>query len=632
MRNRNVESTNRRRFLQVVWPGIAVAFAGCASSGDDTTDLEEKFHSLDSHLTDLQSRVDNLEDELSQMDRAPEKLLGEMGLVEEKIDSLRNELDSVRNNETELDNLESQVVDIESDLDTLERQIQELNTVDFRLIFDTHLHGGLGDAGGPRNVANYFGLARQLLEDAPGHGLMVGAGDDLHLSVESSVFEGQHMVDVLNASPLSYNPYGNHEFDMGPEFLREAVQNSEFQWVTANIIDTRIDEPFAAQEGTRRYAIEHFGDLRVAFTGLAPEETAYVTSVGDHVEVIDPKTAAVDIINHINDRAENVDLVILLSHLASPVAEELISEVDGFDIVVGDHAAVVEEEVRTINDTIFSVVGDELDYMGQLDLEIFNGKIVNYDFTFHDIVATVEAGEVDAHLEIQAIHESYDEQLAEQLDEVIGESTADLDVRRVIVRADESNFANYITDIIREGTNADIAVQNAGGIRSDQIYEAGDITRRDVQNVLPFPNNTAAVEMTGESITDAIEHGVSAVEDEDGRFLQVSGMSYTYDPNAPVGERVEEVWVNGEPIDAEELFVVGTNDFLFGGGDGYDIIADAPVVRPPEEGHLLSAAVTMAIQEAEMINPAVEGRINLLTGSSNLGSQAIVERFVKQVR
>ncbi|SEH17458.1 2',3'-cyclic-nucleotide 2'-phosphodiesterase / 3'-nucleotidase [Natronorubrum sediminis] len=479
-------------------------------------------------------------------------------------------------------------------------------TTSLRIIHDTHFHGLLGESEEPLNVANYFGLMEELYEDTE-NAFAVGNGDDLHMSVESSVFEGEHITSVLNESPVSHNAIGNHEFDNGPESLRENIADSEFTWLSANVLEDETGEAFASEEGAARYVVEAIDGVDVGFTGLAPEDTPEITSVGDDVEVIDPVTAAEDVVADLEE--EGADIVILLSHLSSPVAEDLVAEVDGIDAVVGDHAAFVEEEPLEENETIISVVGDEFDYVGQLDLEIAGDKISEYAFEKHDLEELVDADEVDPHDEIEDRLLEYEDELDDELEEVIGETTEELDARNDTVRSEESNLGNWLTDVIREDVDAEIAIQNGGGIRSDELYDAGDLTRGVVVDILPFPNETVKIEITGENLEEAIETGVSSVEDGHGRFPQVSGMSFTYDADAEAGERVEEITVGGEDVDPEATYELGTNDFLMEGGDGYESLTEGEVIVPPDEGTVISALAMNRLEDEGTISPELEGRI-----------------------
>ena len=475
------------------------------------------------------------------------------------------------------------------------------------ILHDTHFHGNLGDPGDALNVANYFGLIERLRGEYP-DALVLGNGDDLHMSIESSVFEGGHVVDVFNEGGLDADVFGNHEFDVGPASLRENVADSEFPWLSANVIDSRTGDVFAAEKGARRWTVVERDGVSVGLFGLAPADTSEVTSVGDYVEVLDPVEAAEEAVAGLQE--EGADVIVLQSHLASPVAGDLVSEVDGIDIVVGDHAAQSREEPAEVDGTLLSLVGDEFDYLGELHLTVEDGEVAGHEFQRHDLEATVEDG-LEPHAGIEDLLSGFQQQLEEQLGEVIGETETELDVRESVVRTRESNFGNYIADVIREGMDADVALQNGGGIRSDTTYGPGEITRRTVVDVLPFPNDTVSLALTGAELLDALEHGVSAVEDGDGRFLQVSGVRYAFDADREPGDRITEATVDGEPIDENATYAVATNDFIAGGGDGYEVLEKAEVLVPAAAGERLSAAVMTAIEEDGTIAPEVEGRITV---------------------
>ena len=118
-----------------------------------------------------------------------------------------------------------------------------------------------------------------------------------------------------------------------------------------------------------------------------------------------------------------------------------------------------------------------------------------------------------------------------------------------------------------------IAIQNGGGLRA--AIDAGEITKGEVLTVLPFQNTLATFQLKGADVIAALENGVSQVEDGKGRFPQVAGLKYTFDKSKPAGERISDVEVlEGEafaPIDADKVYGVVSNNYMRGGGDGYDI-------------------------------------------------------------
>ncbi|TGV00113.1 bifunctional metallophosphatase/5'-nucleotidase, partial [Mesorhizobium sp. M00.F.Ca.ET.186.01.1.1] len=115
----------------------------------------------------------------------------------------------------------------------------------------------------------------------------------------------------------------------------------------------------------------------------------------------------------------------------------------------------------------------------------------------------------------------------------------------------------------------------------------------------------AVVEVTGEELKQALENGVSQVGTGAGRFPQISGMSFTYNPTKPVGERVLEVKVGDKPLDLTKTYKVATIDFLAAGGDGYESF------KKPffNTGLSMYSIVEEGLMKRKVVNPKVEGRI-----------------------
>ena len=122
-----------------------------------------------------------------------------------------------------------------------------------------------------------------------------------------------------------------------------------------------------------------------------------------------------------------------------------------------------------------------------------------------------------------------------------------------------------------------ISLQNSGGLRSS--IDAGDVTMGEVLTVLPFQNTLSTFEASGQTVIDALENGVSQVEEAAGRFLQVAGLKYTWDPAAEPGKRVTEVLVaegdNWVPIDPAKTYLIVSNNYVRNGGDGFAMFVNA---------------------------------------------------------
>jgi len=154
---------------------------------------------------------------------------------------------------------------------------------------------------------------------------------------------------------------------------------------------------------------------------------------------------------------------------------------------------------------------------------------------------------------------------------------------------------------------------NGGGIRADRTYDAGaKLTRRDILTELPFGNLTMLTEIPGSQVLAALENGVSQVEKGAGRFPQVSGVTFTYDPSAEPGSRVSEVMVNGAPLEADKLYKVAVNDYILGGGDGYTALGGGKVIVDTGAGQLVANDVMAYVEKMGTVKPTVEGRIKVL--------------------
>ncbi|HEV8352958.1 MAG TPA: 5'-nucleotidase C-terminal domain-containing protein, partial [bacterium] len=227
----------------------------------------------------------------------------------------------------------------------------------------------------------------------------------------------------------------------------------------------------------------------------------------------------------------------------------------------------------------------------------------------HELIPITNRTPSDAAM--AALIKRYTDALAADLQIVIGETTTPLDARTAVVRQQESALGDYIADVMRAAVSADITITNGGGIRSDALFPAGPIRRRDVFAWLPFGNIVTKVAIRGAAVRAALENGVSQWQQVAGRFPQVSGLQFTFNPDRPAGSRVLSVSVGGRPLDDGATYTVATNDFMLRGGDGYAMFPSGQTLIDAAGGPLMVTAVIEAIQRARTISPRVEGRITI---------------------
>ena len=211
---------------------------------------------------------------------------------------------------------------------------------------------------------------------------------------------------------------------------------------------------------------------------------------------------------------------------------------------------------------------------------------------------------------IAAKVQSYEEYLSKELDIEIGKTSTELDSRKKIVRTEEAAIVNLIADAMRDGVDADIGIANGGGIRAKKIYAPGtSISRRDMLTEMPFGNVVVKLRLTGAQIWEALENGVSQVENNAGRFPQVSGLSFTFNRKAQAGSRVVTAKIGGQPLNKGRSYTVATNNYAAGGGDGFSVFKKGEVIIDASGATLLASMMMNYIKANGSVSPKVEGRI-----------------------
>jgi 5'-nucleotidase/UDP-sugar diphosphatase len=171
-----------------------------------------------------------------------------------------------------------------------------------------------------------------------------------------------------------------------------------------------------------------------------------------------------------------------------------------------------------------------------------------------------------------------------------------------LIRSQETNLANLVTDSMRAKTGAEIAFFNAGGIRAS--VEVGPITYRDILAVLPFGDTLVLMNMTGEQVMDLLGTAATTIRPSDSAFLHASGVIWTSNKGVP-----EDVMVGNDPIELERMYIVVAGSHIAGGGDGYAIFKDIPQY---DTGFTDASALQEYIKKAGKVSPKVEGRVTFV--------------------
>jgi len=447
--------------------------------------------------------------------------------------------------------------------------------------------------------------AERLRKEKPT--LLLAAGDMMQGSNWANMSLGESVIELMNEMRFDAMTLGNHEFDFGVDLLRKRISESGFPVLAANVEGLDMVKPYAIMEA---------GGAKIAVIGVVTEDTPASTHPKNVTALkFDPPADAIQ--KYMKVLKDKADIVIVLSHIGHSADRELAGKVPGLAAIVGGHSHTKVLKPAMVGDTAIVQAWEHGKALGVLDLTLEDRKIIKTEGRLVEI----RPKEGISNTEVNTIVEKYRKKVDAVLDETIGEALADLDGENV--RLQETNLGDLIADIIKNAAHADAAIIGGGSIRTS--IKKGEIKIKHVYSVSPFNNYVVAVRLAGRQIRDALEHGVSAIEDSSGRFPQVSGLSFDYSRSAPVGSRVKEVRINGQKTDPDREYIVATDDFLAAGGDGYKVFGEAvraskdySVVGGMMKGEKLAYSnsgkwvrdvIIDYIRDRKKVSSVVEGRI-----------------------
>ena len=482
---------------------------------------------------------------------------------------------------------------------------------DIVILFTSDVHCGIDQGFG------YAGL-EQIRDGLVAQGnvvILVDDGDNIQGEPIGTMTKGEALVELMNAAGYEIAIPGNHEFDYGMDQFLSLTEKAKFQYISCNFNKEGelVFEP---------YVIKELGGAKVAFVGVTTPKTLtsstpkyFQNEKGEFVYgffqdetgegVYKAVQKAVD-----DARAEGAEYVIALGHLGNEEEctpwkySDVIENTTGIDAFLDGHSHDTEQVTmknKDGEDVIRSACGTKLACVGYCRIA-GDGKITAGVYKWNNDTSAPELLGITNDMS-KAVDKASNA-LNEKLKEVVATTQVKLTINdpeavdengkpiRMVRRA-ETNLGDLCADAYRAQSGADIAFVNGGGVRVN--IEAGDITLNDILKVHPFGNAMCVIEVTGQQILDALEWGARAVPGENGGFLQVSGLTYeihTYiespckqDENTLFagieGERrVQNVLVNGKPIDPKATYTLASHDYmLLNQGDGYSMFGGCKLLQ-----------------------------------------------------
>lgn len=446
--------------------------------------------------------------------------------------------------------------------------------------------------GAIENYAKVAVLADQYAAEGA-YVLVLDAGDFSQGDSTVSLSEGATAIELMNMVGYDAVALGNHEFDYGYEVLKQNMASANFPVLAANVKyngELAFDDAavFTTPGGTK---IGVFGlDTPETATKAHPGKIAGVTFAGGE----EMYQIAQDMVTMLREE-EGCNYVICIGHLGiddetavtANRSIDLLAKVTGIDVFIDGHSHSTEEEIaektnadRKVGDTVVTSTGTKLENIGVVTIK---GSTITTE------CVPTEGIEVPADNEIAARAAAIAAEVEAEYGTVFAKTEVTLNGEKAPGnRTEETNLGDLITDALvwksdLEGEAVDGAITNGGGIRA--TIEAGDITKKDINTVLPFGNTLSIIKISGSELLEVLEASTFCTPEAIGGFPQVSGIEFTvntaaaYDAGdeypgttyaAPKSiNRVTITSVGGKDFDPSATYTIATNDFMASGGDTY---------------------------------------------------------------
>lgn len=484
---------------------------------------------------------------------------------------------------------------------------QAAEPVDIQILGTNDFHGRLV----PDRVvgaAKYGGAVEALRAENP-NTLFVGAGDLIGATTfESFIAQDKPTIDVFNELGLSVSAVGNHELDAGysdlvdrvmaPESETNPYGGAEWEYIAAN-----IDEPGDADAIAPSWTTDIAG-VTVGFVGAITEDLPQLVRA-EGIEGLE----VTDIVDATNEEAAELkeagaDMVVMLVHEGAPQSDcatmdddptssfgEIVTGVGGdVDAIISGHthrsyscsfpvADWASDDTRVVKERPVVSAGEYGSFLDKLVFSVDPESGVVQAVT-HETIDIAAAG-YPTDPEVQAIVDAAiaaaEGPGSEELGEIGNAFKRAANVAGSENRGGESTLGNFVAEVQRWATGADLGLMNPGGLRADMVGNAeggypAPVTYRQAAVVQPFANTLVTIELTGAELRQILEEQVQP-EGSSRPFFRLGvseGFTYTYDPSAEVGKRISTMWLDGKKVTGKQVLTVSANSFLASGtGDNF---------------------------------------------------------------
>jgi 2',3'-cyclic-nucleotide 2'-phosphodiesterase (5'-nucleotidase family) len=378
---------------------------------------------------------------------------------------------------------------------------------------------------------------------------------------------------------------GNHEFDVVFDHLVTQSKRVSFPFLSANIRLTQGELLFPS------HALFDRQGLRIAVIGLTPPETASISTRGgdSRVRFEDPFPALGRLVDELRG---HVQVLVVLSHLGLEQDRRMAAQVPGIDVILGGHSHHALRSPQRVEGTIIAHAGSNGRYVGRLELDVRPSGVDLVSGGLEEVGPDLAVDPTVAQI-MARYHCTGGRAPVATLAEPITREKLD-------GPGSSSPLSNLVSDAYRAIGEADVALVNRGGLRSD--LPAGRLTEREVHSVLPFENTLVVLEATG-AVLQRIAESIHGRGPEGRGYLFPSGMEFFFGP----GDQVRVV-VDGQEVAPEQPLTLAVSSFIVGGGDRYSFLQALPVARRVDE--LTSAVLARYLRQNRLLSIDRRNRVH----------------------
>ncbi len=408
--------------------------------------------------------------------------------------------------------------------------------------------------------------------------LLLDAGDYYHGQSVATLDKGASVAALLKATGYDAMTAGNHDWNYGKDRLKELEQLSGVPVVTGNVVNQDDNAFFDQKYFIQEVKNESGESMKIGVFGVI-DPAIYHSTAPANVEGLtftDMENYAKKAVGEL--KAEGCQVIVALAHCIDPAA--LAAKVDDVDLWVAGHEhSSINKEVTTPDGdkTLVVETGYYLWTIGNVDLEctLTEGGEVESLTLEEKMISYNEGTAIEKDAEITQLFQDIKAEQEPILAKEVAVISEDLEGGWEAVRIGETTLGRAITHGYLKATGADVAFENAGGIRAS--IKAGSVTYGDVLNVAPYGNYVVTLKLTGAELLSMMETSLDIMQaniasneageydgwvDNSGSVYQLSGMKIKYDPTQEKGSRIQESEIGGEPLDEEKEYVVAMNNYM----------------------------------------------------------------------